>query len=66
MKEQRNINKQHTRQLQYEQLPVEERLRTCGDEKFMFPFVKNLQEKKLLRKFYERCFIDKCEHSLNK
>ena len=46
-----NFYRQQIRQLQYQQLAVEEHLRTCGDGKFhMFPFFKNLQENKPLRK----------------
>ena len=46
-----NIYRQHIIQLQYQQLAVEEHLRTCGGRKFhMFPFLKILQENKSLRK----------------
>ena len=66
-KERINIYRQHIRQPQYEQLAVEEHLRTCGDRKFhMFPFIKILQENKSLRKSYEYYFIDKSKTLLNK
>ena len=39
VKEQINIYRQHIRQLQYQQMAVEEHLRTCGDGKIhMLPF----------------------------
>ena len=58
---------QHIRQPQYQQLAVEEHLRTCGDRKFhMFPFFKIIQENKSLRKSYEDYFIDKFKPLLNK
>ena len=67
MKERINIDRQHIRQPQYQQLAVEEHLRTCGDGKFhMFPFFKILQETKSLRKSYEDYFIDKFKPLLNK
>ena len=45
------IYRQHIRQPQYQQLTVEEHLRTCGDRKFhMFPFFKNIQENKVAKK----------------
>ena len=60
VKEQINIYSQHIRQPQFQQLAVEEHLRTCGDRKFhMFPFFKIIQENKSLRKSYEDYFIDK-------
>ena len=52
---------------QYQQLAVEEYLRTCGDGKFhMFPFFKIIQENKSLRKSYEDYFTDKFKPLLNK
>ena len=58
---------QHIRQPQYQQLAVEEHLRTCGEGKFhMFPFFKIIQENKSLRKSYEDYFIDKFKPLLNK
>ena len=67
VKEQLNIYKQHIRQPQYQQLAVEEHLRTCGDRKFrMFPFFKIIQENKSLRKFYEDYLIDKLKPLHNK
>ena len=67
VKERVNIYRQHIRQPQYQQLAVEEHLRTCGDGKFhMFPFFKILQENKSLRKSYEDYFIDKYKPLLNK
>ena len=49
-----NIYRLLIRQPQYQQLAVEEYLRTCGDGKFhMFPVFKILQENKSLRKSYE-------------
>ena len=51
MKERINVCRQHERQLQYQQLAVEELLRTCGDGKF--PFLKIIQENKSLKKSYE-------------
>ena len=60
MKERINIYRQHIRQPQYQQLAVEEHLRTCGDGKFhMFPFFKIVQENKSLRISYEDYFVDK-------
>ena len=62
-----NIYRQHIRQTQYQQLVVQEHLRTCRDGKFhMFPFFKILQENTLLRKSYEDYFIDEFKPSLNK
>ena len=67
VKERINIYRQHIRQPQYQQLTVEEHLRTCGDRKFhMFPLFKIIQEKKPLRKSYEDYFIDKFKPLLNK
>ena len=66
MKEQRNICRQHLSQPQYQQLAVEEYLRTCGDRKFhMFPFFKILQENKSLRKSSKDYFIIKRQKSQN-
>ena len=49
-----SIYGQHIRQPQYQQLPFEWHLRTCGDGKFhMFLFFKVLQENKPLRKSYQ-------------
>ena len=46
VKERINIYRQHVRQLQYQQLAVEQHLRTCGDGKFHeFPFFKIIQKK---------------------
>ena len=68
VKEQINIYRQHVRQLQYQQLAVEEHWHTCQDRKFhRFPFfLKIFQENKSLRKFYEDGFIDKFKPLLNK
>ena len=67
VKERINIYRQHIRQLQYQQLAVEEHLRIFGDGKFhMFTFFKILQENKSLRKSYEDYFIDKFKPLLNK
>ena len=67
VKERVNIYRQHIKQPQYQQLAVEEHLRTCGDGKFhMFPVFKILQENKSLRKSYEEYFIDKFKPLLNK
>ena len=67
MKERISIYRKHIRQPQYEQLAVEEHLRTCGDGKFnLFHFFKILQENKSLRKSYEDYFIDKLKPLLNK
>ena len=67
MKVRINIYRQHIRQLQYQQLVVEENLRTCGCGKFhIFPFFKIIQENKSLRKSYEDYFIDKFKPLLNK
>ena len=67
MKERINIYRQHIKQSQYQQLTVEEQLRTCGDGKFhMFPFFKILQENKSLRKSYEDYFTAKFKSLLNK
>ena len=55
-----SIYKQHIRQPQYQELSIEEHLRTCGEGKFhMFPFFKILQENESLKKPYEDYFIDK-------
>ena len=60
VKERINIYRQHIRQPPYQQLAVEDYLRTCGDGKsHMFPFFKILQENKSLRKSYEDYLIDK-------
>ena len=60
-----NIYKQHIRLLQYQQLAVDEHLRTCG--KFhTFPLFKIIQENKSLRKSYEDYFVDKFKPSFNK
>ena len=67
LKERIYIYRQHIRQPQYQQLAVEEHLRTCGDRKFhMFPFFKIIQENKSLRKSYEDYFIDKFKPLLNR
>ena len=68
MKERINIYRQHIRQSQYQQLAVEEHLRTCEDGKFhMFiPLFKILQKNKSPRKSYEDFFIDKFKPLLNK
>ena len=67
MKEQINIYRQHIRQPQYQQLAVEEQLRTCGDGKFhIFPFFKIIKKNKLLQKSYENYFIDKFKPLLKK
>ena len=61
------IYRQHIRQPQYQQLAVEEHLRTCGDGKIhMFPFFKIFLKNKSLRKPYEDYFIDKFKPLLNK
>ena len=63
VKEQINIYRQHIRQLQYQQLAVEEHLHTCGDKEFhMFPFFKTVQENKSIGKSYEDYFIDKFKY----
>ena len=60
VKERINIYRQHIRQPQYQQLAVEEHLRTCRDEEFhIFPFFKILQGNKSLRKSYEDYLIYK-------
>ena len=47
VKERINIFREQIRQPQYQQFAVEERLRTCGNGKFlMFPFFKIIQENK--------------------
>ena len=46
VKERLNIYRQHIRQPQYQQLAVEEHLRTCGEGKFHVSF---LQENKSLK-----------------
>ena len=67
VKERINIYRQHIRHPQYQQLAVEEHLRTCGDGKFhMFSFFKIIQENKSLRKSYEDFLIDKFKLLLNK
>ena len=51
MKERINIYRQHIRQPQYQQLAVEEHLRTYGDGKFhIFPFFKIIQKKQITTK----------------
>ena len=67
VKERINIYRQHIRQPQYEQLAVEEHLRTCREGKFhMFLFFKIIQENKSLRKSYENYFIAKFKPLLNR
>ena len=67
VKEQIKIYRHHIRQPKYQQLLVEENLRTCRDRKFhLFPFFKISQENKSLRKSYEDYFIDKFKPSVNK
>ena len=62
----RDEDSKDIREPQYQQLAVKEYLRACGDAKFhMFPFFKNLQENKSLRKPYEYYFMDKFKHLLN-
>ena len=57
VKQRVSIYRQHVRQLQYQQLAVEEHLCTCGDGKFyLFPFFTILQENKSLRKSYQHYF----------
>ena len=59
--------RQHIRQPQYQQLVVEEHLRTCGNGKFhMLPFFKIIPENQSLRKFCEDYFIDKIKLLLSK
>ena len=59
-KERIKIYRQHIRQLQYQQLAVEEHFCTSGDGKFhMFTFFKILQENKSLRQCCEYYFIDR-------
>ena len=45
VKRQINIYRQHIRQLQYQQLAVEEHLRTCGDRKFHVSFSQDYSRK---------------------
>ena len=67
VKERIIIYRQYISRPQYQQLAVEERLRTCRDEKFhRFPFFRILQENKSLRKSYDNYFIEKIELLLNK
>ena len=67
VKEQIKIYRHQIRQQKYQQLPVEEHLRTCGDRKLhLFPFFKISQENKSLRKSCEDYFIDKFKPSVNK
>ena len=67
MKDQINVYGQHIRQLQYQQLAVEEHSHICGDWRFhMFPFFKIIQENISLRKSYEDYFMDKFKPLLNK
>ena len=62
-----SIYRQHIIKPQYQQLAVEEHLRTCGDRKFhMFPSFKTFQENKILRISYEEYFKDKFKPLLNK
>ena len=57
MKERINIYRQHIRQPQYQQLAVEEHLRTYGDGKFhSFPFFKIIQKKQITTKILWRVF----------
>ena len=65
LKERRNIYRQHMPQ--YEQLVVEEHLRTCGNGKFhMFHFFNIIQENISLRKSYGDYFLDKFKLFVNK
>ena len=67
MKERINVYRQHIRQPQYQQLAVEEHLRTCGDGKFhMLSFFKIIKENESLRKSCEDYFIDRLKLLLNK
>ena len=67
MKERIYIYRQHIKQSQYQQLAVEEHLRSCGDGKFhIFPFSKIIRENKLLRNSYEDYFKYKFKPLLNK
>ena len=60
VKDQINIYRHYIRQPQYQQLAVEEYLRTCGEEKLpMFPLFKILQETKSHRRSYDDYFIDR-------
>ena len=57
MKERINIYRQHIRQPQYQQLAVEEHLRTYGDGKFhIFPFFKIIKKKQITTKILWRVF----------
>ena len=61
------IYRQHIRQLQYQQLAVEEHFCTSKDGKFhMFTFFKILQENKSVRKSYDDYFIHDFKLFLNK
>ena len=54
-----NINRQHIRPPQYQQLAVEDDVRTCEDGMFYMCLSFEInQENKSLRKSYEDCFID--------
>ena len=67
VKQRISINRQHTRQSQYQQLAVEDYLYTCGEGMFhMFSFFKIFQENKSLRKSYKNYVIDKFKPFLNK
>ena len=60
VEDQINIYRHYIRQPQYQQLAVEEHLRTCGDGKLhMFPLFKILQETKSHRKSCDDYFIDR-------
>ena len=59
-KERLNIYRDYIRQPLYQQLAVQEHLRTCGDGEFhIFSFFKIFQKNKSLRKYYEYYLIDK-------
>ena len=66
LKDRVSTYKQHIKQPQYQQIKVEEHLRTCGEHKFnIFPFFKIKEENKLLRESYEDHFIKKFKPKLN-
>ena len=66
LKDRVSTYKQHIKQPQYQQIKVEEHLRTCGEHKFnIFPFFKIKEENKILRESYEDHFIKKFKPKLN-
>ena len=67
LKERLNTYRQHIRQLELQQIDVEDHIRTCGGGNFkIIPFFAIQEDKKIIRESYETYFIEKFKPALNK